>query len=171
MVFGYSKKEITCELLGIRTLVHVNKNFYHYISLDQARYDTYIVDKYLDISTVKKSTNLYKSTLPSDMIFTKADKYTIDEQVENLYREFNIHYRACIGSFIYLLPTIVDLSFSLHKLAKFSSNSGKVHFELLVNILRFIRDNKTFDLKYYADMKDAPLSDLLIQEIINNENL
>ena len=34
----------------------------------------------------------------------------------------------------------------------------------------YIRDNKTLGLKYSADMKDAPLSDLLRQARINTEN-
>ena len=70
---------------------------YYYISVDQARYATSIVEKYLDIDTVKASTNVYKTTLPFDMIFTRAHTSTSDEQVEKLTREFNIHYRACIG--------------------------------------------------------------------------
>ena len=43
----------------------------HSISVDQARYATYIVEKYLDTDTVKVSTKFYKTTLPADMIFTK----------------------------------------------------------------------------------------------------
>ena len=62
------------------------------------------------------------------------------------------------------------LSFAVHKLTKFSSNPGKVHFEGLVHLLRYIRDNKTLVLKYYDDMNDAPLSDLLIQASIKTEN-
>ena len=68
--------------------------------MDQARYATSIVAKYLDTSTVKVSTKFYKTTLPADMIFTKEDVSTSDEQVEKLTREYNIHYRACIGSLI-----------------------------------------------------------------------
>ena len=101
----------------------------HSISVDQARYATSIVAKYLDTATVKVSKKLYKTTLPADMIFTKEDVSTSDEQVERLTREYNIHYRACIVSLIYLLSTRVDLSFAVHKLAKFSGNPGKVHFE------------------------------------------
>ena len=62
------------------------------------------------------------------------------------------------------------LIFAVHKLAKFSENPGKVHFELLVNILRYIRDNKTLDLKYYSYMNDAPVTDLLRQASIKTEN-
>ena len=72
------------------------------ISVDQARYATSIVAKYLDTATVKVSTNFYKTTLPDDIVFTREDETTSDEQVEKLTREYNIHYRACIGSLIYL---------------------------------------------------------------------
>ena len=91
----------------------------HQISVDKARYDTSIVSKYLDTATVNTSNFFYNTTLPSDIIFTKADVSTRGDQVDKLIREFNIHYRACIISFIYLLYIRVDLSFSVHKLAKF----------------------------------------------------
>ena len=140
------------------------------ISIDQARYVTPIVEKYLDTATVRASTKFYKTNLPYDMIFTKNDTSTIDEQVEKLTREFNIHYRACIGSFIDLLSTRVDLSFSVHKFAKFSENPGRVHFEGLVHLLRYIRDNNTLGLKYYADINDTPVYDLLRQASIKTDN-
>ena len=92
----------------------------HSISVDWDRYDTSIVAKYLDTDTVKASKFFYKNTLPCDMIFTKSDASTSDEQVDKLNREFNIHYRDCIGSLIYLFSTRVDLSFAVHKLSKFS---------------------------------------------------
>ena len=104
------------------------------------------------------------------MIFTKYDTSTNDEQVEKLTRGFTIHYKACIGSLIYLLSTRGDLSFAVHNLAKFSSNPGKLHFEVLVHLLKYIRNNKTLGLKYYSDMNYAHLSDLLIQASIKTEN-
>ena len=64
----------------------------------------------------------------------------------------------------------MDLSFAVHKLAKFSVNPGKVHFEGLVHLLRYIRDNKTLVLKHYYYMKDAHLSDLLRQSSIKTKN-
>ena len=53
----------------------------HSISVDEARYATSIVTKYLDTVTVKAIKKFYKTTFTSDMIFTKADESTIDEQV------------------------------------------------------------------------------------------
>ena len=66
----------------------------HFISVDQARYATSIVVKYLDTATVKVINKFYKITLPADMIFTKDDVSTSYEQVEKLTREYNIHYRS-----------------------------------------------------------------------------
>ena len=143
---------------------------YNSISVYQARYATSIVAKYLDTDIVEASTKFYNTTLPSNMIFTKGDRSTSDEQVEKLNRAFNIHYRPCIGSLIYLLYTKVCLSFAVHKSAKFSENPGKVHFEGLLHLLRYIRDNTTLVLKYYSDMNDAPVSDLLRQASIKTEN-
>ena len=94
----------------------------HSISVYQARYATSFVAKYLGTATVKVSNKFYKTTLPDEMIFTKEDVSTSDEQVEKLTREYNIHYISCIGSLIYLLSTRVDLSFAVHKLARISKN-------------------------------------------------
>ena len=62
------------------------------------------------------------------------------------------------------------LSFAEHKLEKFSENTGKVHFEGLVHLLISIRYNKTLGLKYYADLNDAPVTDLLRQANIKTNN-
>ena len=58
----------------------------HSISVDQDRYATSIVVKYLDTATVKVSNKFYKTTLTADMIFTKEYVPTSDEQIEKLTR-------------------------------------------------------------------------------------
>ena len=108
----------------------------HSIYVDQARYAATIFGKYLDTATVKVSTKFFKTTFPAGVIFTKEDVSTSDEQVYKLTREFNIHYRYCIRSFIYLLSKRLDLSFAVHKLAKFSANPIKLHFGGLIHLLR-----------------------------------
>ena len=64
----------------------------------------------------------------------------------------------------------MNLSFPVHKLAKFSENPGKVQFEVFLYLLRYIRDNYTLGLKYYADINDAPVFELLRQASIKTEN-
>ena len=51
----------------------------HSISVDQDRYSNSILDKYLDTATVKKSTNVYNSTFPYDIISTQDYLSTSDE--------------------------------------------------------------------------------------------
>ena len=65
----------------------------------------------------------------------------------------------------------MDLYFSVHKLAKFSSNPGRVQSEGLVHLLRYIRLNKSLGLKYYAKIEDAPLYGLLIKSRIITDKL
>ena len=64
----------------------------------------------------------------------------------------------------------MDLSFVVHKLANFSSNPGKVNFEVLMYLLRYIKDNKTLGLKYYADLNDTTITDFLRQDNIKTKN-
>ena len=61
-------------------------------------------------------------------------------------------------------------SFAVHKLAKFSGSPGKLHFEGLVHLFRYVKENNILGLKYYADMNDAPVYDLLILACIKTEN-
>ena len=53
----------------------------HSISIDQARYATSIVTKYLITATVQASKMFYNTTFPADMIFTKDDTSISDKQV------------------------------------------------------------------------------------------
>ena len=47
--------------------INISKMKDHSVSVDQYRYATSILDKYLDTATVKKSTKFYKINLPSDI--------------------------------------------------------------------------------------------------------
>ena len=64
----------------------------------------------------------------------------------------------------------MDFSYVVQKFAKFSTNHGKVQIEGLVHLLRYIRDNNTLGLKYYADMNDETVTDFLRQANIKIKN-
>ena len=64
-----------------------------------------------------------------------------------------------------MLSTRLDLSFSVHKLAKFSSNPGKLDFEGLVHLLRYIRENNTLGLKWRGPARGyypEPIKSILV---------
>ena len=75
-----------------------------------------------------------------------------------------------MGSLTSLSSTRVDLCFAVHKLEFFSSNPGKLHFDGLVHLLRYIRDKTILGLIYYSKIEDVSLSDLLRQASINTKN-
>ena len=52
-------------------LIRISQMKDHSIFVNQDRYATSIVAKYLDTATVKVSTKFYNTTFPADMIFTK----------------------------------------------------------------------------------------------------
>ena len=52
----------------------------HFISVDQARYATYVAEKYLDTATIEENSKFRKTTLPHDIILTKEDASTSDEK-------------------------------------------------------------------------------------------
>ena len=43
---------------------------YYSISVEQARYATAVVSKYIDTATIKENTEFRNTTLPRDMVFT-----------------------------------------------------------------------------------------------------
>ena len=63
----------------------------------------------------------------------------------------------------------MDFCFVVHKLATFSSNTGKVHCEGMVQLLGYIRYNKNLVLIYYASIEYAPLFDHLRRYSIKYE--
>ena len=77
--------------------------------MDQARHTLSVAVKYLDTTTIKENSKFYKNTLPHDMIFTKEDTSTNDEQVEVMSKEHITRYKVCVESFIYILYKIVYL--------------------------------------------------------------
>ena len=61
--------------------IRISQINYHSISVDQTRYATSYITKYLDTDTIKEISKFHKTTLTHDMIFTKDDDSTSDEQV------------------------------------------------------------------------------------------
>ena len=61
--------------------IRISQMNYHFISVYQARYATSILEKYLNTATVNTSKMFYNTIFPSDIIFTKSDASTSDDQV------------------------------------------------------------------------------------------
>jgi hypothetical protein len=149
-------------LINAKTFIHdemqegeTNSNFD--IELDQTRYCLAILKKFLDSVGCPKNNSLVSTPLPFPFL-PSSDDCSVDENaVAKLEEEYNIEYASCIGSLIYLTMTRTGILFAVNKLAKFSRSPGRVHFDVLIHLLRYLRDNVYLGIKFYSNFMEAPL--------------
>jgi len=79
--------------------------------------------------------------LPCNFISTSEDCSETEEKTAILVEEYKLDYASCIGSLIYLSQTRTDNIFAVNKLARYMRKPGKAHFDALVHLLRYLRDN------------------------------
>ena len=74
-------------------------------------YDTAVVSKYLDTSTMKENPKFNKTTLLHDIVFSKYDDSTSAEQLELLSRDYKIIYRSRVLFIFFLQECICVLQY------------------------------------------------------------
>ena len=104
---------------------------------------------------------LHTSPLPTNFTPSTNDLSPTDADALTLSQEYKIDFRSCIGSLIYLTLTRTDILFAVNKLAKFAHRPGKIYFDALVHLLRYLRDNTFWGLKFYSDYSTSPLFNIL----------
>jgi hypothetical protein len=72
------------------------------IELDQSRYCTAIVKKYLDVAGAPKVDRAHSTPLPLEFIPTSDDCSADEAASKILENEYNIDFASCVGSLIYL---------------------------------------------------------------------
>jgi len=60
--------------------------------------------------------------------------------------------------------TRVDIVYAVNKLAKFTHKPGRVHFEAMLHLLRYLRDYPNAGIHFYNDYVNAPMTKALIAE-------
>jgi hypothetical protein len=116
------------------------------IELDQSRYCKSIVKRYLDSAGCAKNLRQHDTPLPSGFTPTSEDCSSSEEEARNLELQYNIDFASCVGSLIYLGMTQTDILFAVNKLAKYTRKPGKAHFEAIIQLLRYLRDNLMYGL-------------------------
>jgi hypothetical protein len=69
-----------------------------------------------------------------------------------------------VGSLIYLGMTRVDIVYAVNKLAKFTHKPGRIHFEAIVHLLRYLRDHSHVGIRFFSDYQNVPITRSLIAE-------
>ncbi len=67
--------------------------------------------------------------------------------------------------------TRMDIVYAVNKLAKYTQKTGKAHFGVFIHLLRYLRDNKFHGLRYYSNIKEAPLTRMLRDQNISQRHL
>jgi len=161
------KKRFNLELMGfahwyLATRINQLANFD--IELDQSRYCQSIVKKYLETAGTKKVLAVHTTPLPSNFIPSAADCSVNEVASMQLAEEYNIDYASCVGSLIYLGMTRVDIVYAVNKLAKFTHKPGRIHFEAIVHLLRYLQDHSHVGICFFSNYQNAPITRSLIAE-------
>jgi hypothetical protein len=163
------KQRFNVELMGqahwyLATRINQLNNYD--VEFDQSRYCKSIMKKYLDTAGSKKILNDHPMPLSLDFVPTSID----EDALKALEQAYNIDYASCIGYLIYLAMTRCDITFTVNKLTKYSKRPGKVHFEAMLHVLCYLRDNSLVGIKFYSNMMESPITCMLIAENIQQSH-
>jgi hypothetical protein len=67
--------------------------------------------------------------------------------------------------------TRTDIIFAVNKLAKYTRKPGKVHFEALTHLLRYLRDNSLHGVRFYSAIGESPIYNMLLAQKIDEQHL
>jgi len=140
------------------------------IELDQSRYCAAIVKKYLDVAGAPKVDRIHNTPLPLDFVPTSDDCSPNEEAAKLLEQEYNVDFASCVGSLIYLGMTCCDIVYAVNKLAKFTRLPGRVHFDVLLHLLCYLRDNALLGIRFNSDLFRAPLIQMLEKQQIQQQH-
>ena len=131
-------------------------------SLDQQRYTMNILGKYCPRDAPFGMPPHRKTPAPIDYVFTKANRPD-DAEKRQLAKDYRgLNYRSAICSLLYLaLGTRGDIIFIVNKLAKACIDPGRTDYEALLHLFGYLRACSDFGNKYYSDVKESPMFEVL----------
>ena len=102
-----------------------------------------------------------KSPIPEDSIDRLHAEPGFDDSTaehQNLVSEFGFRYRTLLGELLYTYVTCrLDVGYALVLLSKYSHAPGRLHFRLLKDCAKYLRDTRHWGLQFY---RPSPRSDL-----------
>jgi hypothetical protein len=93
-----------------------------------------------------------------------------EKECQELSEDTNVDFASCLGSLIYLSMTRMDIIYTVNKLAKFTHRPGKVHFAGLLHLLRYLRDNSSYGVRFYSNLSEAPIYQMLLSQNIEEKH-
>jgi hypothetical protein len=113
--------------------------------MSQCKYIKQLINDYN-----KFNIKVYDSPMDSRTPFLKSQCPATDSEEARLMR--NSPYRELIGSLLWVANgTSPDISFAVGSLAKYTSNPGRVHWEVLLIILGYLSQTLNYCIRYKRD--------------------
>ena len=95
-------------------------------------------------------------------MFLPVEYLSVDEAAaEALSTEYNLDFASCVGALIYLVLTCIDIMHAVNKMAKYTRRPGRNHFNILVHVLRYLRDHSHLGITFYSDLGRSPIHSML----------
>jgi hypothetical protein len=138
--------------------IHQEKDFN--FTIDQSRYTTPILTRFLESAGIKKINLSYDSILPIDYVLTSNDLTTTPDESSEIQEAYNLEYASCIVPLMYMSYKSPGIS-SVNKLAKYSNHPGEKHIRALIQLLHYIKHHTKLWLTYYYDVTTSPVYQLL----------
>lgn len=141
-------------------------------SIDQYRYTKTILKKYCP-ETAPFGIPPHRATpAPPKYIFSKEHRPTEEEQKQIDVDYEGLHYRSAVCSLLYLaLGTRGDILFIVNKLAKACVAPGKEDFKALLWLFGYLRAEPAWGSKFYSDMKESPVNNLVKKHILKTSDI
>ena len=103
----------------------------------------------------------YRSPLPRDFKWTKADNSASKEDVRNLESEYGFRYIEVVGAFNWLAYTCYEEIFAIRRLCRFISKPGRPHFQAALHLMHHFRCHPPRPLIFYKNLDEAPVTKML----------
>jgi hypothetical protein len=67
--------------------------------------------------------------------------------------------------------TRTDILYAVNKLAKYTRRPGRNHFEAILHLLRYLRDNTLYGVRFYSEIDESPIYQMLLGQNIQEKHL
>ena len=121
--------------------MHIDKNPQGDITLSQHAYCEWLLKRF-NMESCSPAT----TPLSPGLILSIEDCPTTPDEADEMK---NIPFREALGSLIWLqVATRPDLTFSVNKLARFSHNPGRAHWNALKHVLAYVKGTIDYGITY-----------------------
>ena len=132
------------------------------ISIDQTRYTKVLLRKYCPDNAPFGTPKHRNTPAPPKYLYSKENRPSPEEKVKLAKDYEGLDFRSAVCSLLYLaLGTRGDILFIVNKLAKACTDPGRKDFEALLWLFGYLRAEPAWGSKYYSNLKQSPIHDLL----------